>query len=102
MPLEPSRIRIERDDRIGVEIVAGPLIRVPVGTGVADSPIRQVELRIERSRDPDRAAPVFPRLGIAVRFGNGGTRRPCFETGFTGARNGMEAPDLLAASSIVR
>ena len=38
MPLELAGIGVERDGGIGVEIVAGAHIGVPVGRGIADTP----------------------------------------------------------------
>ena len=65
VPPELAGVRVERDDRIGVEVVAGPLRAVVVGADVADAPVGQVELRIVGARQPDRPAAVLPGLGIA-------------------------------------
>src|SRR5206468_10711950 len=91
-----------RDDRIGVEIVAGPLIRVPIRTGIANAPIGQIEGGIVRACDPDRSAAMLPGLGIAERFGGLRTRLPGFEPGLTRSRNRIEAPDLAASSRVIR
>ena len=53
MPPELAGIRVKCHDRVGVEVVARPLIRVPVRTGVADAPVGQVERRIVRPGEPD-------------------------------------------------
>ena len=39
-PLELARVGIECEDGIGVQVVAGPLRRIPIGARVAGSPIR--------------------------------------------------------------
>ncbi|MBM3507591.1 MAG: pentapeptide repeat-containing protein [Alphaproteobacteria bacterium] len=62
VPLDESVVRIQRQHRGDVEIVAGTILLVVVGTGVAGAPVGEVEPRIERAGLPDRAAPGLPCL----------------------------------------
>ena len=43
MPLQLSRVGIQRDDGAGIEIVAWPRISVPVGPGVPGAPVNEIE-----------------------------------------------------------
>ena len=102
MPFQLAGVGVERDDRIGVEVVAWPLRAVVVGAGVADAPIRQVELRIVGAGHPDRAAAVLPGVGIAEALRVGfGQRLPRLVAGLAGRRNRVEAPCLLAGRRVV-
>ena len=76
VPLELARVGVERDDAVGVQIVAGTLRRVPVGAGIADAPIREIERRVVRAREPHRRAAVLPRVAAI---------RPRLEPGSPGA-----------------
>ena len=58
---------------------------VPVGAGVPDAPIEQVQVGIVGAGEPDRAASPLP--GIAF---------PSVVVGLAGPRNGVEAPGSLA------
>ena len=53
-------VGVERDDGVGVQVVARALRRVEVGPWIADAPVRQVQRRIVRAGDPDRSAAVLP------------------------------------------
>src|SRR5207237_3056150 len=77
-------------------------IRVPVWSGVADAPIREIELGIVRAGHPDRSAAMLPRFGVAVGLRLRRTGRPAFEASFTWTRNGVEPPRFLAGSRVVR
>ena len=44
MPLQLSGLRIERDDRIGIQVVALPIVADHVRPGIADGPVQRVEL----------------------------------------------------------
>ena len=85
VPLQLAGVGVERDDRVGIEVVAGPLIGIPVGPRIADAPVGQVQRRIVRTGDPDRAAAVLPRVAL-----------PGFVPGSPGAGNRVEPPELLA------
>src|SRR2546426_12510197 len=60
--LQRARVRIQRNDRVSVEIISAALLTYE-GTGVARSPIRQVKLRVVTSSDPHGHATGLP--GIA-------------------------------------
>ena len=100
MPLQPAVVRVQRDDRVGVEVVAGPLLVVPVGSGVADAPIRQVQRGIVRAGHPDRTAAVLPRFRIAERRRRGRTRLPRITARFVRRGNRVEAPCFPAAPRV--
>ena len=59
VPLEPSSRGIQREDRVGVEIVAVPLAAVVVGTRIARRPVERLERRIVGARQPRGAAAMF-------------------------------------------
>src|SRR5215470_1378013 len=76
MPLQFACIRIQRDDRARVKIVAGTRISVPVWACVPRAPINEVQFRIVAAGRPYRAAAVLPALAAPrlvarfARFGN--------------------------------
>ena len=88
MPLDPSGLGIECQDRAGVEIVARPHRGVE-RTRIADAPIHGAQFRIERTGDPGRAAAELP--GVAL---------PGVAAGFAGSGNRVGAPQVLAGLRI--
>jgi hypothetical protein len=81
VPLELPRAQVERDDRGGVEVLAGPAAAEPVRAGVACGEVQKPELVVDRRRLPDRpsAAQVRLRAGrpcLATRLARGGGRVP--------------------------
>ncbi len=60
---------IERQDRIGVEVVAVAVVAVEIGAGIADRPVERVELRIVRAGHPGGAA-TRARANSPSRFPN--------------------------------
>src|ERR1044072_5271275 len=64
MALDLAVVRVERDDRRGVEVVARPLIAEP-WSGIAGAPKGQVAFWIVGGRDPDRATTAL--VVIAAR-----------------------------------
>src|SRR6185437_15640125 len=79
-------VGVERDDAIGIEIVAGAVVAVPAGVGIAGTPEGQVGFGIVGSGDPDGAAAVLPRFagpGLGLRL-------------IGGCGRSVEAPDFLA------
>src|SRR5260370_4382090 len=92
VPFEGARVRVQRDRRIRVEIVARPNIRVPVGRRIADTPEDKIQFRVIGSGHPRRAAPVFPRLAATPRF----------MTFLAGSGNRVKAPASLAGLRILR
>src|SRR6266852_6307062 len=101
MPLELTRVGIERNDRSRVQVVARPLSRVVIGPWVPDAPIGQIEIRIVGAGDPDRATSAFPSLRIAICGGHRGAVPPRLVTLLARSRNGVEAPGFLARFCIV-
>ena len=89
VPLDRAGVRVDRDRRRGVEVVAGTLIAEP-GRAVAGAPEGHVALGIVGAGHPDRGAAVLP--GVAF---------PGVVTGLARAGDGVGLPDLLAALGIV-
>src|SRR5919108_2664078 len=85
-----TSIDIQGDDRRGVEVIADMRIGWP-GTGVASSPIRQVELRSVMAGDPGRSPAGLP--GIAG---------PGLIAWLAGAWNRISLPHLLPSLRIQR
>ncbi len=56
VPLQLAGLHVERDDRRGVEVLAGPLATEPVGSRVAGREVEEPEIRIDGGRLPDRRA----------------------------------------------
>ena len=52
IPEELARLGVERDERVGIEIGAGPDLAIEVGRGIADRQIDDARLGIERERRP--------------------------------------------------
>src|SRR4029077_12977352 len=102
VPLQFSRVRVERDDRIGVEVVAGPLLAVVIRADVADAPVRQIQLRSGGAGQPNRSAAVFPRVGIAKAFALRRTALPRVRSLFAWRRNRVEAPRLFSCRHVIR
>ena len=94
VPPELPRVGVERHNRRGVQIVAFALGAVVVGARVPGAPIHQIELRIEAAGDPCRAAPMLPGLRVHPA--------PRSVTRIIGACRGVEAPDALSVSRVVR
>src|SRR6185503_20766490 len=91
MPLQRAGIRIQREERIGVEIGARTALAIPVRVRIAGAPVEQVQRRVVGAGEPRRRAAALPDValpGVAARF----ARR----------RNRVEAPQALAALRIVR
>src|ERR1039458_6695755 len=60
IPLQGSTIRIKGYHAVGVEIVSLARLPIPIGGGVANPPIKQVQLRIVRAGKPCRTAAYLP------------------------------------------
>ena len=90
VPFELAGIGVERDHAIAIEVVAGAMVAIPIGTGIADAPVGEIEIGIVGARDPDGGAAGLP--GIAG---------PGFVAGFARAGDGVEAPGFLAGRGVV-
>ena len=75
IPFQLAGIDIQRDNAIGIKIVAGPALAGPLRIGLARPVIDKLQLGIISAADPDRAAawdmaaPAFQ--GRIATFGNG-------------------------------
>ena len=92
VPLQLAGIGVERDHGAAVQIVAIAFVAVPVWSWISNTPIGEIQIRIVGTRDPNRGAAMFPRVSV---------RRPGLVSGFTGTRNGVEAPNFLPGFGIV-
>src|SRR6202171_1323428 len=88
MPLDLAGLRLEREHRAGVEIVAGAHGRIE-RAGIADPPIDRVQFWIVGAGDPGRSATEFP--GVAL---------PGVAAGFIRGGNGVGTPQMLARRRI--
>ena len=91
MPLQHARIGIEREQRVGVQVVARPRLAVPIRIGISRSPVQQVERGIVRAAQPRRRAAALPDVSL-----------PRVAAGLSRGRNRVEAPQPLARHRIVR
>ena len=89
MPLDRAGVRVDRDGRGGVEVVAGPLIAEP-RRAVAGAPEGDVGLGVVGAGHPDRGAAALP--GVAL---------PGVVAGLARTGDGVGLPHLLAAVGIV-
>src|SRR5882672_328132 len=89
VPLEPTRVGIQREYTIGIEIIAGPWTAIEIRCRITRAPIQRVEFGVVGSRHPSGAA--APQIRIAW---------PAFRAGLARAWNGPEAPGQLAGLRI--
>ena len=92
VPLDLARIDVHRERAVGVEVVAGPVLVVPVRAGVADAPDQGVGLRVVAACDPGRAAAVRGRALVL----------PGLRAGLAGRGDGVGAPDFLVGVEVGR
>src|SRR5258706_14209855 len=91
MPAQLAVLDVERHQRRCVEVVARPLVAVPVGARIAGAPVEQLERGIVRAGEPRRAAAALP--GVALR--------PRIAARLVGRRNRVEAPEPTAGLRVV-
>ena len=89
---QPARPRIEREHRVGVEIVARPQLDSEVGRGIAGGDVQRARQLIEGIRRPRRST---TRRILGGRLRPRGARR-------TTVGDDIELPDRPAARSIER
>lgn len=90
VPFQLARGAVERDYRARVEIVAGAGVAIPVGAGVADAPIDEIQVGIVRARHPRRTPARLPRFA-----------GPGFVTGLARAGDRQKAPGARARLRVV-
>ena len=90
MSHELTRVHIESDHRVRVQVVAGPLISDP-GTRIPRAPIGEARLGVEVPRHPDRRPAGAPGLA-----------GPGVVAGLARARDRVRAPDLRAGLGVQR
>src|SRR5208337_4553002 len=90
IPFELAGLGIERENRIGVEIVAHAFAAIEVGTGISDGPEESVGLGIVGACHPGVAGTVFYIFA-----------RPCFRARFARLRDSPESPGFFARGLIV-
>src|ERR1043166_9013417 len=83
MPHQLSGVRIQGDDRAGIEVVAGASFPGEHRVRVAGPPVEEVQLRVVSPGDPRHTAAVCD--GVAVL-------RPCLGTRLAWLRRGIPAP----------
>ena len=76
IPLELSRVRVERHHRAGVQIVARAPVRIMRLARIPDPPERQVRVRIVGAHVPHRAAAGLPAIVRRPGFVPRLARRP--------------------------
>ena len=90
VPLQFSAVGIERDQRVGVEVVALAHLSVPIRTGVSRAPVNQVQIGIVGAGDPSRGRAALPTV-----------TRPGFVARLSRARDGPEAPGPLTRLGVI-
>ena len=89
VPLEHAGVGVERDHRVGVEVVALAVLAVEVRAGVAGAPVDQVQRRVERAGHPRGAAAALPRVAF-----------PALAALLARAGHHPEAPGALAGGGV--
>ena len=92
VPLALSRLEIDRDQRFGKQVVAGPMPAVEIRGRRFDRQVREAEVFVDRDLRPHtRVAIHRPRVVL-----------PCLAAQFARARNGVEGPQQLSRASVER
>ena len=90
IPAQLPGLRFEREHRVGVEIVALPLVAVVIEPRVAGRPVHEIELRIVSAGHPAGAAAMLGLFAL-----------PGFGARFAGIRHRPEAPHFLAGRRVI-
>src|SRR6516225_2091357 len=93
VPRQLAVFDVQRNDRVRIEIVARPRLRVVLGNRIAGSPDRQLARRIIRAGLPEAASAGLPRVVLVL---------PGFAAGLARFRDGIPAPELVACSGVER
>ena len=91
VPPHLARVAVQREHRVGVQVVAQPHLAAVVGAGVAGAPVDEVELGIVRAGDPGRRPAGAPRVA-----------QPRLVVGMIGPRNRVRPPRAFAGLRVVR
>ena len=91
MPFQLAAVRIQGEERAGVEVVSRTNVSVVIRPGIPRAPVEQVQLGIVRAGQPGRGSAVLPRVAS-----------PRLRPGFARRRHGPEAPDPIARPWVVR
>src|SRR3982750_2183584 len=83
MPDQLTRVRVQSDNRAGVQVVARPSTAVEDGIRIASAPIQEIQSRIISPCNPSHAAAVL--YGVAIW-------RPGFGTGLSWFRERIPVP----------
>src|SRR5262249_52223856 len=88
IPLDYSCRGVNRQQRTGVKIVAGPRVSIPIRPRIASAPVKQIQFWVIRTCEPRRACACLPTVaapGFAPRFFRPGNR-PATPGKFSGLR----------------
>src|SRR5436309_1501663 len=91
VPTDLAGVDVERDDAVGVEVVARAYLTVEVGGRVAGARVVQVRVGIERPGDPVVRAAALPGLAVG---------RPGLGARLTRLGHGVGAPQMLAGLQV--
>ena len=91
VPFQRAGVDVHGDQRVGVEVVAGPNVADEVGARIAGAPVRQIGVGIVCACHPGGRAAVLPAVAA-----------PCLVARLARPRHGPEAPGPLAARGVVR
>jgi len=90
VPLQLSRVGIEREETIRIKIVAGAHISIPVRARISGAPVDYVQIRIVRAGHPGCRRSRLPTIA-----------GPRFVARFPFGWNGPEAPCLFARICVI-
>src|SRR5712691_12759772 len=93
MPGELAGLDVERNRRIGVEIVAGPRLRVVDRNRIAGAPDRELRCRVVGAGLPEATAAGLPGIGLVL---------PAFAARIARLRHHVPAPELVAGLGVER
>src|SRR5260370_30548247 len=90
IPAQLSRLDLQRDNAIGVEIVALAIVTIGIRIRISSRPVECFGLRIVRAGEPRRSSAHFDSVAL-----------PGFEARCTAARNSPEPPAKLTGWRLV-
>src|SRR5260370_42029152 len=90
VPLQLADLRVQRDDAVGIEIVAPARVAIVVFARVAGWPVNRIQLWIVGARKPCHRTSVFNALPL-----------PRFRTRLAGPWHGPESPRLFSSGLVI-